>query len=57
MLRASQPRNSFTPDNLPDQGIWYWTDVAAMAQYAGGEHAGVQPVFVEQIFGELSYLS
>lgn len=53
MLRTSQPRNSFTPDNHPEEGVWYWTDVDAMAQYAGGEQAGVQPVFVEQIFGAL----
>jgi surfeit locus 1 family protein len=52
MLRTSQSRNSFTPDNHPDEGVWHWTDVDAMANYAGGERAGVQPVFVEQIFGE-----
>ncbi|KAG5654690.1 hypothetical protein H0H81_007446 [Sphagnurus paluster] len=50
MLRASQPRNSFTPDNQPEQGNWYWTDVEAMAEYAGGVNADVQPVFIEQIF-------
>lgn len=51
MLRMSQPRNSFTPDNHPEEGLWYWADVDAMAQYAGGEEAHVQPAFVEQIFG------
>ncbi|KAF8898983.1 mitochondrial protein required for respiration [Infundibulicybe gibba] len=50
MLRTSQPRNRFTPDNHPEDGIWYWTDVDAMAEHAGGESARVQPVFVEQIF-------
>ncbi|KAG6911618.1 hypothetical protein DXG01_011921 [Tephrocybe rancida] len=50
MLRTSQPRNSFTPDNKPEEGKWYWTDVDAMAEHAGGQQAGVQPVFVEQIF-------
>ncbi|KAF9015609.1 mitochondrial protein required for respiration, partial [Cyathus striatus] len=50
MLRTSQARNRFTPDNEPQNGKWYWTDVQAMAEYAGGELAGVQPVFVEQIF-------
>ncbi|KAG6832556.1 hypothetical protein H0H92_000185 [Tricholoma furcatifolium] len=50
MLRTSQPRNSFTPENKPEEGKWYWTDVEAMAEFAGGEGAGVQPVFVEQIF-------
>jgi hypothetical protein len=54
MLRTSQPRNTFTPNNEPEKGLWYWTDVDKMAEYAGGEPANVQPVFVEQIFGELS---
>lgn len=51
MLRTSQPRNLFTPENDPAAGKWYWTDVEGMARYAGGEAAGVQPVFVQQIFG------
>jgi surfeit locus 1 family protein len=53
MLRTSPSRNMFTPDNHPEDGIWYWADVDAMAEYAGGEQAGVQPVFVEQIFGNI----
>lgn len=52
MLRTSHVRNSFTPDNHPEKGEWYWADVDAMAEYAGGEKAGVQPVLVEEIFGE-----
>lgn len=50
MLRTSHKRNSFTPDNRPNEGAWYWADVNAMAEYAGGHTADVQPVFVEQIF-------
>lgn len=50
MLRTSQTRNNFTPDNLPEDRIWYWNDVESMAAYAGGEDANVQPVFVEKIF-------
>ncbi|KAF8632944.1 hypothetical protein AX15_001550 [Amanita polypyramis BW_CC] len=50
MLRTSQRRNSFTPDNRPESGKWYWNDVAAMAEHAGGDAAGVQEVFIEQIF-------
>ena len=52
MLRTTQPRNRFTPDNKPSEGIWYWVDVKRMAESAGGEQANVQPVFVEQIFGK-----
>lgn len=51
MLRLSQKRNSFTPDNHPEKGEWYWVDVNALAEHAGGESAGVQPVFIEAIFG------
>ena len=52
MLRTAQVRNKFTPENHPDKGEWYWADIDAMAAHAGGEEAGVQPVFVEEIFGE-----
>lgn len=51
MLRTNQTRNNFTPDNKPERGEWYWVDVDALAKQAGGEAAGVQPVYVEQIFG------
>ncbi|RPD82405.1 mitochondrial protein required for respiration [Lentinus tigrinus ALCF2SS1-7] len=50
MLRTAQVRNNFTPENHPDKGEWYWADIDAMAAHAGGEEAGVQPVFVEEIF-------
>jgi surfeit locus 1 family protein len=51
MLRASQARNWFTPDNHPDKGEWFWADIDSMTEYAGGQLAGVQPVLVEEIFG------
>lgn len=50
MLRMTQARNKFTPDNNPDKGVWYWADVPAIAEYAGGSGANVQPVYVEEIF-------
>ena len=53
MLQTTQKRNNFTPDNDPAAGMWYWTDVEEMADHAGGAAAGVQPVFIEQIFGPL----
>lgn len=55
MLRESQARNNFTPDNNPAKGEWYWADVTAMAEYAGDESSNVQPVLVEEIFGELCF--
>ncbi|KAF9040475.1 mitochondrial protein required for respiration [Hymenopellis radicata] len=50
MIRLSQPRNTFTPDNRPEEGQWYWTDIDGMSEYAGGERANVQPVYIEEIF-------
>ncbi|KAF8274119.1 SURF1-domain-containing protein [Lactarius quietus] len=50
MLRESQARNNFTPDNNVEKGEWYWADVAAMANYAGGESSNVQAVLIEEIF-------
>ncbi len=57
MLRTSQRCNLFTPKNEPENGKWYWSDVPAMASYAGGDAAGVQEVFVEQIFGASLFTS
>lgn len=53
MIRTSQPRNVFTPDNKPESGVWYWIEAEAMAEYAGGEKANVQPLFIELICGTL----
>jgi surfeit locus 1 family protein len=50
ILRTGQARNRFTPDNHPEKGEWYWLDIGALADHAGGEAAGVQPVLVEEIF-------
>ncbi|KAI0347753.1 mitochondrial protein required for respiration [Trametopsis cervina] len=50
MLRTGHTRNNFTPDNKPEEGLWYWSDIKAMADYAGGEQLGVQPVYIEEIF-------
>ena len=52
MLRTGHVRNKFTPDNHPEKGEWYWIDIDAIAEHAGGAKAGVQPVFVEEIFGK-----
>lgn len=55
LIRTSQKRNAFTPDNRPADGIWYWVDVDAMAEYAGGSSADVQALCVEEIFGQLAH--
>ncbi|KAI0034174.1 mitochondrial protein required for respiration [Vararia minispora EC-137] len=50
MLRSTQARNMFTPENRPEKGEWYWADLDAMVEFAGGERANVQPVYAEEIF-------
>lgn len=52
LLRAQEPKGVFSAQNDPEQGLWVWEDVDAMALHAGGEQRGVQPVYVESIFGE-----
>lgn len=51
MLQAGQKRNYFTPENNPARGEWFWVDVDALVENAGGDIAGVQPVYIEAIFG------
>jgi len=50
MLRLQPQKNSFTPDNQPEKGTWYWPDIDQLVEYSGGEAAGVQPVLVEAIY-------
>lgn len=42
LLREPWKKNSFTPDNKPDENAWYFPDVYEMA-----EHVGSQPVWIE----------
>ncbi len=35
---CSEARNTFVPDNLPQQGQWFWIDVGALATAAGLSH-------------------
>ncbi|KAJ6504412.1 SURF1 family-domain-containing protein, partial [Mycena vulgaris] len=42
MLRTSQERNAFTPDNHPERGEWYWKDLDTMAEHAW---RGQMPIF------------
>ena len=52
MLRNSQKRHMFsTVHNRPERDEWFWVDVDALAEYAGGKAANVQPVYLEEIFG------
>ncbi|KAG8979282.1 surf-like protein [Tulasnella sp. 427] len=49
MLRLQPKSNSFTPDNQPEKGLWYWPDIPQLVEHAGGSYAGVQPVLVEAL--------
>lgn len=44
---ARQPAKpgAFTPDNRPDQNLWYWADLAAMGGHAGAPR--VAPILIE----------
>lgn len=44
LLRAPPQTNLFTPNNRPEENVWYWIDPAAMAERAG---FAPQPFFVE----------
>jgi surfeit locus 1 family protein len=52
MLKKEESQGSFQPKNDPEHNLWFWTDVKAMADWVGGEGKGVQPVLVEQIYGD-----
>lgn len=41
---------------MPERGEWFWKDVERMAEWAGGEEKGVQPVLVDVIDRELTLL-
>ncbi|EKG11587.1 Surfeit locus 1 [Macrophomina phaseolina MS6] len=43
LLREPWKKNTFTPDNQPARGVWYFPDVEEMAEWAGA-----QPVWIEE---------
>ena len=49
LLREPWKKNMFTPDNRPDQGKFYFPDVAQMAELTGS-----QAVWVEETMSESS---
>ena len=46
LLRKPYKKNMFTIDNEPERGLWYFPDVAQMAEWSGS-----QPVWVEETIG------
>ena len=45
LLRGSQKPNWLVPDNRPEEGVWFYVDVPAMAKWAGIARA--RPYFLE----------
>ena len=48
LLREPWKKNMFTPANNPEEGEWYFPDVAQMAK-----HSDSQPVWVEATMGKV----
>lgn len=46
LLRHPPPKGLFTPANEPERNVWYWRDLAGMAQTVGGGRR-VMPFFVD----------
>ncbi|BEJ15364.1 hypothetical protein CspHIS471_0411310 [Cutaneotrichosporon sp. HIS471] len=42
-------KSYFVPPNQPHDNQWFWKDIPDMAEWVGGEAAGVQPVLVDVI--------
>lgn len=50
LLRMSEKRNAFTPDNDIVRNQWYWVDVDTMAKLTGAE-----PLLVERVSGKSNF--
>lgn len=49
MLMRPGEMGFWTPENKVEGNEWFWRDVVGMAEVAGGEEKGVQPVLVDAI--------
>jgi surfeit locus 1 family protein len=48
LLRKPEVKGTFTPDNAPDRNMWYWRDLAGMAQSLPSDgRAEVAPFFLD----------
>jgi len=50
VLRLDRPKGGFTPENVPEEGLWFHVDLAEMARFAGEDR--VLPVLLEATFAE-----
>ena len=51
VLRLDRPKGGFTPENVPDAGLWFHVDLAEMARFAGEDR--VLPVLLEAISADI----
>lgn len=51
LLPKTGEKTVWMHENKPETNEWFWKDVEKMAEVAGGEEKGVQPVFVDVIAG------
>ncbi|TIA88919.1 hypothetical protein E3P99_02334 [Wallemia hederae] len=55
MLRMSQKRNTFTPDNKPAENVWLWVDVPAIANHLSSlSGVSIQNVLIDEIYDGLN---
>lgn len=51
LLPKTGEKTVWMHENKPETNEWFWKDVEKMAEVAGGEEKGVQPVLVDVIAG------
>lgn len=42
LLREPWKKNMFTPDNVPEEGVWHFPDVAQMAEWSGSQAVWIE---------------
>jgi len=51
VLRMDRPKGGFTPENVPEEGLWFHVDLAEMGRFAGKDR--VLPVLLEAGLAEI----
>jgi len=51
VLRMDRPKGGFTPENVPEEGLWFHVDLAEMGRFAGEDR--VLPVLLEAGLAEI----
>lgn len=51
--KFDQGKGRWQHDNEPENNRWFWKDIPGIAEWLGGEKAGIQPVLIDAIDSEL----